>query len=442
MKKRGITAIVLAAAIGLTACGSTAEESAEDTKTVLTLGTVSISEGLYKQVSAFNQQSAKYQIEIKSYADAAPKGGNALNAIQMEIAAGEGPDLIDFGYLYTPGAVSKGITEDLSVYMEADEDFKEEDYFMNILETYAVDGKIYALSPQFSIRTIVGRKSDLGDAAGWDMQEIMDFYRENGQDKALFMGESRIEVFGTLCMGCLGSFIDWENAACHFDDGSFRELVSFTDQFPLQADYGSEVSVLSELQSGEILLNPVTISDVYVCAKERIIFGDDPVTYIGYPMDEKNGNIGKPGSMVLGINKNSGHKDGAWEFIKSFLQEDYQSKIENELPVLKSELERRLEEAKVVEYEEDEAGNKTEKAKDTIIFEGEDPIPVSCITDRDGEDLLAVINSVETAYAIDYDLYSIILDEISLYYEENRDLDSVIGVIQSRASIYVSENYG
>lgn len=144
---------------------------------------------------------------------------------------------------------------------------------------------------------------------------------------------------------------------------------------------------------------------------------------------------------MLGINKNSQNKDAAWEFIKSFLQEEYQGKIENELPVLKSELARRLEEARVVEYEEDETGNKKEKVKDTILFEGADPIDIFCITDQDAEALLTVINSAETAYVVDYELYSIILEEISLYFEENRDLDSVIEVIQGRASIYVSEHY-
>ncbi len=420
---------------------TTAAPGKNTEKTVLTLGTVSVSEGLYKQVSAFNQQNTEYEIEIKSYAGDMADGGNAVNTIQMEIAAGKGPDIVDFGYLYTPGAVSKGITEDLSVYMEADEDFNKEDYFMNIIEAFAVDGKIYAVAPQFSIKSVVGRKSDLGDAGSWNMQEMIDFYQEKGQGKALFMGQSKIEVFGTICMGCLDSFINWEDGTCSFDDGRFRELISFTDQFPLQADYSNMDSVLPKLQSGNILLNPAVISNVYTCAEGRIIFGDNPVTYIGYPVEEGSGNIVSPGSMVLGINKNSQNKDAAWEFIKSFLQEEYQGKIENELPVLKSELDRRLEEARVVEYEEDETGNKKEKVKDTILFEGADPIDIFCITDQDAEALLTVINSAETAYVVDYELYSIILEEISLYFEENRDLDSVIEVIQGRASIYVSEHY-
>lgn len=425
----------------LTACGRNEDNVSEDGRIVLTLGTVSANQDLRKQVETYNQNNSEYLIEIKTYGDQAVAGADAVNMIQMEIAAGEGPDIIDFGYLYSPMAVGKGIVEDLSVYMEADEDFHEEDYFMNVIDALSGNEKTYVISPQFSIRSFAGRKEDLGDATSWNMQELMSYFEGNEQDRILFPGDSWKEVFGFLCMGSMGNFVNWTDGTCSFDDGAFKELLLFANQFPDQRIYDEDYSVLQQFQSGKALLYPVSITDVYETAKVRTIFGDAPVNYIGYPMSGSNGNIVRTGKIVLGINKNSSHKEAAWDVIKSFLEEEYQSNIEGGLPLLKKELEIRLNKACEIEYEEDASGRKVEKVKDRIIFEGEEPIDIICIDQQDAATLLEIIDHVDTAYATDLDLYSIILEEVTGYFEDDREIDSVIEIIQNRASIYVSENY-
>lgn len=425
----------------LTACGRNEDNVSEDGRIVLTLGTVSANQNLRKQVETYNQNNSEYLIEIKTYGDQAVAGADAVSMIQMEIATGEGPDIIDFGYLYSPMATGKGIVEDLSVYMEADEDFHEEDYFMNVIDALSGSEKVYVISPQFSIRSFAGRKEDLGDATSWNMQEIMSYFEGNEQDRILFPGDSRKEVFGFLCTGSMGNFVNWTDGTCSFDDGAFKELLLFANQFPDQRIYSENYSVLQQFQSGKALLYPVSITDVYETAKVRTIFGDAPVNYIGYPMSGGNGNIVRTGNIVLGINRNSSHKEAAWEFIKSFLKEEYQSNIEGGLPLLKKELEVRLKKACEIEYEEDASGQKVEKVKDRIVFEGEEPIDIICINQQDAATLLEIIDHVDTAYATDLDLYSIILEEVTGYFEDDREINSVIDIIQNRASIYVSENY-
>ena len=441
MKKKGIIVVLFAVSIFLTACGDITSNDLEGERTVLTLGTVSANQDLREQVEIFNQQNSAYLIEIKTYGDMTVAGTDAVDLMQMEIAAGKGPDIIDFGYLYSPRAVCKGITEELSAYMEADKEFHKEDYFMNVVEALAGDDKIYVISPQFSIRSVAGRKEDLGDATNWNMQDVMSYFQGNDQEKILFPGDSRREVFGFLCMGSMGEFVNWADGTCSFDEGEFKELLTFADQFPDQRIYDEDYSVLQQFQVGKALLYPVSIRNVYECAKVRMIFDNVPINYIGYPLNGRNGNIAQMGNLVLGINKNSDYKEIAWKFIKGFLQEEYQSSIENGLPLLKSELERRLDEAKKIEYEQDMSGREVEKVKDSIIFEGEDPIDIVCINEQDAVDLLEIINNVDTAYAVDLDLYSIILEEVTYYFEDNRNMDSVIEIIQNRASIYVSENY-
>ena len=123
MKKKGIIVVLFAVSIFLTACSDITDNDSKGERTVLTLGTDSANQELRKQVEIFNQQNSAYLIEIKTYGNMAVAGTDAVDLMQMEIAAGKGPDIIDFGYLYSPRAVCKGITEELSAYMEADKEF-------------------------------------------------------------------------------------------------------------------------------------------------------------------------------------------------------------------------------------------------------------------------------------------------------------------------------
>lgn len=437
IKRTSFIAVIFIMVMLMAACGDRAGKETANTKAVLTLGTVSSSASLKKQVDAFNKNNAHIRIEIKEYEETNIDGNDAIDMIQMEIAAGKGPDIVDFGYQYSPYSVSSGITEDLYAYFKADQEINEEDYFMNIINAFAVNEKLYILPPQFTIQTVAGGREDLGDAVRWNISDMMGAYKKKGAESSLFPGDSQKEVFGFLCMGSMGNFVDLNKGVCSFDNDLFKDLLTFSDSFPEHGIYEEGYSVIEQFLEGKALLYPVSIADVYECAKVRTIFGDAPVNFIGYPLDERNGNIAKPGNIALGINKNSKNKEAAWEFIKSFLREEYQAGIKNGIPLLKSEVEKRLEEAKKIEYDK----NKVEKVKASIVFEGEDPINIACIQEQDANDFLKIIESVETAYAVDAELYSIVLEEASYFFEDNRDLDSVIQIIQSRASIYVSEKY-
>ena len=110
--------------------------------------------------------------------------------------------------------------------------------------------------------------------------------------------------------------------------------------------------------------------------------------------------------------------------------------------MLRSELENRIKQAEMPEYESDEAGNRVKTVKDTILFEGEDAIDIYCIENRDGAQLLEIIENAETAYAVDLRLWDIVMEEVNNYFEKGKDMDEVLNIIQSRASVYVAENYG
>lgn len=74
--------------------------------------------------------------------------------------------------------------EDLYPYMEKS-GLKKENYVENVLEAYEMDGKLYGFTTEFSIYTIVGKQSVLGELSGWTLSEMMDFIDQH-KDSEVF----------------------------------------------------------------------------------------------------------------------------------------------------------------------------------------------------------------------------------------------------------------
>ena len=136
--KRYVLRILLVLCLGLTGCGAS---SSAETKT-LTLAvfqsqyggeTSSGSSNLLQWVELYNKEHSDVRIEVVNYLENYPDPYEALNQIKIEISAGNGPDMINFGSLYSPLDASCGMMADLYPFMEADDSLDKEDVYYNIL---------------------------------------------------------------------------------------------------------------------------------------------------------------------------------------------------------------------------------------------------------------------------------------------------------------------
>ena len=159
--KKGII-ILLVLTLCLSSCGRKENQG----PVVLVLASFYGESELQKQVDVFNQNHTDYQIEIKSYQRADISEEDGIAQIQREIIAGNGPDLIDFGSMYSNTDVIGGYTEDLMPYLEGNLD----KYFTNILESFCYKGSLYAIPVSFTLDTFAGSKEALGGREQWNIQ--------------------------------------------------------------------------------------------------------------------------------------------------------------------------------------------------------------------------------------------------------------------------------
>lgn len=238
-----------------------------------------------------------------------------------------------------------------------------------------------------------------------------------------------------ICYGSLENYIDWGAGTCNFDSDSFKELLRFSNQFPLNLNITNDYSAKAVFAEGHALLYPVSIDTVYAVTSVRMLLGETP-TYIGYPFDSGCGSMAEISNLAIGISAASQNKEEAWEFLKSLLGSEFQDNIKRGLPVRISSLEQKLEAAMQTEYD----ANGEKVVKESMRFEGEAPVNIYEISAEDAETLKAIIRKIEFNTSGDHDLNSILMEEVDYLFNEDRNVDEVAKIIQNRASVYISEN--
>ena len=190
-------------------------------------------------------------------------------------------------------------------------------------------------------------------------------------------------------------------------------------------------------------------------------FGED-ITFTGFPVSTE----GESGSMItasseMAISSKSKHKDGAWEFIKYVILNNvtdepeyvwnestgkqettgnttYLSKNYN-LPVLRDQLRKLGTQSMNTSYYIDADGNKTEQS--ISYFIGDQEIKSSPLTQEDVDMLIDYFSSVTRLSRYDQSINDIINEETALFFDGTKSVDETAYIIQSRASIYMSEQY-
>lgn len=151
--------------------GCKASQGEGEEPKVLVLATFDDSPYLRKQIEIYHGLQDAYRIEVEKYERSEQKEKDGILRLQREIVAGQGPDIIDYGTLYTTSDVVGEYTINLFDYMG--KNWKEE-YVENIVHSFLYKEKLYALPMGFSLSSFVGTKENLGKENSWTIEEMME----------------------------------------------------------------------------------------------------------------------------------------------------------------------------------------------------------------------------------------------------------------------------
>ncbi len=393
---------------------------------------------LAQYVQEYNAAQSDYEVVIENQLILGEVTlQEAISNLLIKIASGKGPDIVSWGSFYTPAYVTNEAFLDLSEFVGT---LSEETYAKNILEAFALDNGLYVLVPEFKVGTIALKDAELDEMSGWNVQALMDYYENREEGSILFPGETRLSVFGYLCSGSIGQFVDWSEGTCNFEQDSFLRMMEFSNGFSDTLQFDEDTSLKALFSEGRALLYPLTLSDVFGTCRVETMFGDNKVAYMGYPIEGQSGNVAEIAGYAFSINALSKHTEEALDFLTGTLETNFQEKL-TALPVSRTLLQSYIEEAMTVEYRVNGDGVEEPVAKEQVHFEGEEPVYIYQISEENAADFWELIDSVELSSVIDRTVYGIILEEMDVYFSGEKNAWEVMGLIQNRVQLYMQEQY-
>lgn len=460
-----ISALLTVAALCLTvsSCGKGGEEqvletagNAADGKKTVTMYSLYTDSEFEQAVADFNRASSEYRVEVTEYSKEYPD--DPLTRFNNDIIAGNIPDLI----LLSPGMpvdsyISKGLLADLYGFMDKDGTINRSDYLESVLKAYETNGGLYELVPGFSIATLVGKTSIVGSTPGWTADEFISL-ADAAPDKYIVGDEYKLsltqaEFFSAAVNVCYENFINRETGECSFDSDEFIKLMEFSKRFPNETDreqlYANSSNYWDDYykacRDGDVLLLVYHLRSFGgIRELEKLNFAN-PVTFKGYPGAAGNGAVFDLRTEIS-VTAKASEPDGAWEFVKYLLSDEYQRRYTAEdseeesgqFPIKKSVFDELAQKAMERPFYENDDGIKVYYEK--TVWNGSYTVSIGVNTDSDNKKVTDFINSVENIRRYDLQINTIINDEAAAYFDGRKSAEEAAQIIRNRVQNYLDEN--
>lgn len=389
----------------------------------------------------FNRRSNDYYVTVRQYLEDYDHLEDALTRLNADILSNNSPDLLylDPYFMEVHAMAANGVFEDLSPYL-AQSSLDRNDMFENLLEEFTYDGKLICIPGTFHVSTVIGSMAKVGKEMGWTMDDVVAL-ADDYPEASLLEWSHKDNLL--LFLLDVNSFVDWENGTCRFNSDEFKSLLEYVSRFPGYEEFNHDLerSVAEKIQNGEVLLTEGTIAALDNIQYYKAMFGED-VTCIGYPNARGSSGASFSTRDHYTVMARSKVKEGAWAFIESYLTREHPASEHNwGFPNSKSELERMAEEEVNAEYVPDENGIPKVIGKEySVSGEGGWVYHYRVPTREEVDMVLKLIQAAGGRAAPNYQLRVIIDEEVAAFFQGQKSVDEVADIIQSRASVYVSEN--
>ena len=388
-------------------------------------------ERLLDTIMRFNQADPEYRIVLKPmiWHDEAER-----NRLMIQLATENDIDVLDTSLL-PAGAVDRQLLVDLLPYIDADPDISREDFIPSLLAALTERGGLYEYADRFTMLTMLGAEHLGISREEWTTDRAMDVLsREDGSP---YMTQD--EMLLLFSWAATAEFMDRSSGTCSFDSPTFVAWLELMKRIPVIPPEGAPF-----YSSGcDWLISYDFASEAGY--SPRMTF-EDEAAVLGFPGSSGTGTyfmkllppdgLGHTGqlklgdgimwtsgcSTSLGVLASSESKDGAWRFVKTFMQGEVEPYVTDGIPVLRESFERALvnsmqrQQSNVNDYE---SFNENDAAVMRELVYGTDHLVI-----RDD----VIMDTLKT--------------EINAFLAGKTSAEETAKLIQSKLSLYMSEHYG
>ncbi|MBR6617178.1 MAG: carbohydrate ABC transporter substrate-binding protein [Oscillospiraceae bacterium] len=405
---------------------------------LITLSTVGMYNKLEGAVIEYNRADKGSRIIVQDYADYNTYEDSTLGLkrLREDLLDGVVADIVCTDGLNFESLAGKGLFADWYDLMAQDAEFSRDDYLKNFFESYEYDGKLQRLGVSFIVLTAAAKSEHAGTQQGCTMEELMALADSMPQEMKFSTFKDRDAMISHWFEKGQNSFVNRVKSECYFGSSDVVKLLEMLRQLP---------DKLSPEDFTKDEWDRINADDPYIYADDRALidfqsfsqpmdyyamlrttFGDAPVTLLGIPMqtDEGNGGVFDT-KFTLSVNAQSEKKDAVWSFMKHLLSEKYQMKLNDSMPIHRGVLEQKLDLA-------------TRQVTAQVTFDGID-VNIGAATQESMDTLYSYIQGIRTCYYYDPTVYRIMKEETEMFLSGDQTAENAAKMMQSRVSIYLSE---
>lgn len=407
----------------------------EEEKEILKLGVWNASDDQMRKVVGFNRENNRYRVIIVDYGDkisghSTQEDVSAANErLKLDLSSGNSLDLISTSVTDIGVLAEEGMIEDLGPYLDKSRVLSREDYFDEVLLSAAKDGILTYLPDSFTISTVLGKASFLGERKYWTVEEMLRLAEEY-PGAYLFPPNDRgrnsgmpAKVLNAALLRNPDYFTEAENGMSGHGSETLVKLLERAKEEDENSGNISYADLEEACRGDEVLVLEAGITDFTdLTYYHRTYFGKERIQAIGYPVEEGNqGHVIRPRGGVCMLSSST-KKEAAWAFLE-YCSAHADEKNPHQFPVKRKSYERQMKDT--LEYFE-------------MQFEkGEINYSIS-------EDL-ALLEEILQSSIGDYSLMEdevlkIVHEEAQSFYSGSKTAESAVEIIQSRVNLYISEN--
>jgi len=355
-------------------------------------------------------------------------------AITVRVKNRKTPDIV---WIWGSGDVYRkharmGSFADLTKYFERDID--KSLIYENAFEALKVNEKLYGIFREFALLGIHMDESMMG--IDMSLEAMLKLQKE--ADYSILGKSDKMGNFDDWFRMYRDEFVDWENWKCNFDTPGFISILEMSNNIPgnEEDDYWDIIAMIIQEKRP---LFCYFYSDMYFYQFWNSMYARNfgKMIFSGVPGLENTVEIITPHIFV--ITKSSPHKEVAWDFISTYISEDYQMKhvdiIANgekwgsrifRIPVLRNALDMMIEE-------------KVAMKRKPLYWPDFMPGFVPVLEDRVMEDYKCIL---EWDMWINYEdeiIQKIVLEEVTPFFDGFVSIERVIGNLNNRVQLYLDE---
>ena len=409
--------------------------AAEDVKVKkeITLGGIYLTDEIKYSAAVYTKNSEEYKIRLIDYTDL--YGEEAKKQFQLDLITDNVPDIIVTDGLDEPGNyIRKGVFADLYPMMEKN-GIARDDYLANVLRAGSANGKLCIFIPKFTVNGAgVVSEEILQGKDGLSVTDMVNLEKKYGiEGKGIFM-MSRELILSQAITYSGNTFYDVESGACNFETEEFGTLLEWSRKYPSNEET-AEMASNPDLkypvyQMNEAIFAPISLSNYSAFQATDYRDFDNRGVLIGFPSagGQSKGVI-KPG-CALGISERCEDKDGAFAFVRIFMEDDYQNDREspysgNWFPGKKSAFDAMAKEALT--------------QKTTTIDKKGDKVEIEPISEKKLEMVRAFVENCDALSDFDAQIGDLVSEEAQMYFNGQKSGAETASMIQNRIGIYVKE---